>query len=235
MNRVSRLDVEIRNRWIMVMGVVIFLGLILIGLPVLAAGWGTGGEDTINHPVRSRLEANYDVDPYAVRMPKVELAIVGAAIVDEPTPATGGTEPRNVMATVRNNLLTPIPTITPMPPGTGTPRATPTPRVGTPTPTFRPTASRTLPRPTATPEPPTATPRPGDTATPTPSPTLTPTYLIYTPTRRPPTATSGPGPTQPPEPTSPPPPTATQPPPPTATEPPYIPPPTAVPPTPPYP
>lgn len=222
-----------RRRWLVTLAFFVVVPLAMILVFILTGI--LGGYEAVPFNLHSVLEADYGVDQRAFRVPALLIDVIEEIIQDEGTPVAKG-----LVATIRADFLTPVPTVTPP-----VPRGSPTPPLPGQQPTPTPTQVKQDDAATVTQDPnstptlvvsftPSQTGQPSVTTTPTlqSSPTST-TGVQVTPTQPPPTQkppTQKP-PTQPPPPTNtqPPPPTNTQPPPPTNTQPP---PPTAYPPPP---
>jgi hypothetical protein len=154
--------------------------LLILFIWLIAALWtasSAGGALFHSQELRSRLGADYAIDPLNLNLSTLRLAILGETFADQ------GYSSRN-LATLRDSMLAPVPsatsqgsgqgaaqpTETPIPTNTATASSTPTQEItkerprqsSTPRPTLTPKKS---PTPTAVP---TDTPYPAKTATPTP-------------------------------------------------------------------
>lgn len=122
-----------QNPWTSYLGLTAILGLVIMAVVIFALGGLS--RTVVNAVLHSPLRADYSADPRHARQPAISLGILEELQRDD-VPATG--EPAaQVIATILNQLQTPIPTITPF---------MPTPAGGlTGTPVLSPTASQTLP------------------------------------------------------------------------------------------
>lgn len=191
-------DQEHRSRrWLFLMILMVIFSLLCLALSLWLPGLLR--RSMIGLPLHSVLLADYNRDPSGYAMPELELALIDNVLIDEP----GAALVLERVATLRNNLLTLVPTVTPRGPQPAATLALPS-----PTPTQKPAGSASATPLLLTPTvQPTRTLSPTATSTPSVLPPTRTAARTATMTMPPPTRTATASPTgtattQPPQPTA---------------------------------